>query len=65
MLQMIDAMLAQATKNRAFNAEIPLLNISIKDIIGVAEVFTSALFEFFVMIQPFEERGIKSLAIKG
>jgi len=62
---MIDAMLAQATKNRAFNAEIPLLNISIKDIIGVAEVFTSALFEFFVMIQPFEERGIKSLAIKG
>lgn len=65
MLQMIDAMLAQATKNRAFNVEIPLLNISIKDIIGVAEVFTSALFEFFVMIQPFEERGIKSLAIKG
>ena len=65
MLQMIDAMLAQATKNRAFNAEIPLLNISIKDIIGVAELFTSALFEFFVMIQPFEERGIKSLAIKG
>lgn len=65
MLQFVDSVLMQATKNRAFNAEIPLLNISIKDIIGVAELFTSALFEFFVMIQPFEERGIKSLAIKG
>ena len=65
MLQMIDAMLAQATTNNAFNVQIPLLDISIKKIIGVASVFTSALFEFFVMVPPINERKKKSLVVKG
>ena len=65
MLIMIDAMLARATKNKAFNTKIPLLDISINDMIDVASIFTSALFEFFVMVQPFEDRAIKSLSILG
>lgn len=62
---MIDAMLAQATTNKAFNVHIPLINISIKDIIGVASVFSSALFEFFVMVPPISDRKKISLLVKG
>jgi hypothetical protein len=65
MLQLVDAMLAQATANKAFDAQIPLLDISIKDILSVAEVFTNAMFQFFVMVQNFDDRATKSLVIKG
>ena len=65
MLQILDTTLAQATGNKAFDAHIPLLDTSVKDIIDFASVFTSALFEFFVMVQPFGDRGIKSLMMKG
>ena len=65
MLQIVDSMLAQATGNKAFDARIPLLDTSVKNVIGIASVFTSALFEFFVMVEPFDNRGKKSLIVKG
>ena len=65
MLQMIDTLITRATTNKAFDVNIPLLNISGKEIVGVASLFTSALFEFFVMVEPFENRRLKSLHIKG
>lgn len=65
MLQLVDATFALASGNKAFNAQIPLLNTSIKNIIRVGDVFTSALFEFFVMVEPFDDRVQKSLLIKG
>jgi hypothetical protein len=58
-------MLAQATANKAFDAQIPLLDTSIKDILSVAEVFTNAMFQFFVIVQNFDDRATKSLVIKG
>ena len=47
--------------------KLPLLNTSIKDVIGIASVFTSALFEFFVTVKPMEDRDelLKSISIKG
>ena len=65
MLQLIDSTLAQATSNTAFNARIPLLNTSVKDIVSVAAVFTNAMFEFFVTVQSFYDRATKSLVIRG
>lgn len=65
MLQLLDTILAQATNNKAFDARIPLLDTSVKSIIGISSVFTNALFKFFVMVQPFEDRETKSLLIKG
>jgi hypothetical protein len=65
MLQLVDSMLAQATANKAFDAQIPLLDISIKDILSVAEIFTNAMFQFFVIVQNFDDRATKSLVIKG
>jgi hypothetical protein len=65
MLQLVDSMLAQATANKAFDAQIPLLDTSIKDILSVAEVFTNAMFQFFVIVQNFDDRATKSLVIKG
>ena len=65
MLQILDTTLSQVTGNKAFDARIPLLDTSVKSIFGIASLFTSALFEFFVMVQPFDDRGIKSLLIKG
>lgn len=65
MLQLVDSMLAQATANKAFDAQIPLLDILVKDILSVGSVFTNAMFEFFVMVQNFDDRATKSLAIKG
>ena len=65
MLQLVDAMLAQASGNKAFDAQIPLLDTSVKSIINIGTVFTSALFEIFVQVQPFEDRASKSLTIKG
>ena len=65
MLEVVDTILAQATNNKAFNANIPLLDTSVKSVIGVASVFTNALFKFFVTVQPFEDRETKSLLIKG
>lgn len=65
MLQIVDAMLAQATSNKAFDARIPLLDTSIKNVVGISSVFASALFEFFVIVEPFEDREEKSLVIRG
>ena len=65
MLEVVDSMLAGASSNDAFDAKIPLLDVSIKEVIGLASVFTNALFEFFVMLQPFDDRKEKSLLIKG
>ena len=65
MLQIVDTMLAQASGNAAFDAQIPLLDTSVKSIISIASIFTSAMFEFFVTVQPFEERAVKSLVIRG
>lgn len=42
-----------------------LPTVPIKNIIRVGDVFTSALFEFFVMVEPFDDRVRKSLLIKG
>lgn len=67
MLRVVDNMIAQATSNQAFRVKLPLLNTSIRDVIGIASVFTSALFEFFVMVEPIEDRDelLKSFSIKG
>ena len=65
MLQIVDAMLAQATGNKAFDAQIPLLDTSVNKIISIGSVFTNAIFEYFVMVQPFEDRVDKSLIIRG
>jgi hypothetical protein len=65
MLQLVDSMLAQATGNEAFDAVIPLTDTQIKNVIGVASVLTSVLFEFFVAVKPFNDREIKSIALKG
>ena len=65
MLSLVDTILAQATGNKAFNAHIPLLDTSVKSVIGTASIFTNALYKFFVMVQPFEDRETKSLSIKG
>ena len=65
MLQIVDAMLAQVTGNKAFDAQIPLLDISVNKIISIGSVFTNAIFEYFVIVQPFEDRVSKSLIIRG
>ena len=65
MLQLVDSMLAQATGNKAFDARIPLLDTTVKNILSIGSVFTNAVFELFVMVQPFEDRATKSLIIKG
>ena len=65
MLQLVDAILTRAASNSLFNVKIPLLNTSIKDVISVASVFTDALFEFFVMVKPFDDRDTKSLLLTG
>lgn len=65
MLQIVDAMLAQATGNKAFDAQIPLLNTTVNNIISIGSIFTEALFEYFVIVQPFEDRVSKSLVIRG
>ena len=65
MLQIVDAMLAQATGNKAFDAQIPLLDTSVNKIISIGSVFTNAIFQYFVVVQPFEDRVSKSLIIRG
>lgn len=65
MLQLVDSMLAQATGSKVFNAQIPFTETTIADLIRMTSVFSSALFEFFVMVEPFDNRDIKSLAITG
>lgn len=65
MLQLVDGILAQATGNKAFDAQIPLLDIPVKRLLNIGSVFTSAMFEFFVMVVPFNDRATKSLIIKG
>jgi hypothetical protein len=65
MLQIIDTTLLQISSNKVFDAQIPLLDMSVKSLTGISSVFTNAMFEFFVMVQPFEDRGSKSLIIKG
>jgi hypothetical protein len=65
MLQIVDLMLAQTTSNKAFDVRIPFLETSIKKVTRMASVFTSALFEFFVTVEPFHDRAKKSLLIKG
>lgn len=65
MLQIVDSMLEQATSNKAFDAKIPLLDISVKSIISQAAVFSNALYEFFVAVEPFENRPSKSLVLSG
>ena len=65
MLRLVDAMLTQATSNKAFDVRVPLLDTTITKIIGMGLVFTEALYDFFVVAQPFDERGVKSLEIKG
>ncbi len=65
MLRLVDAMLAQATANKAFDVHIPLLDTSVSKVISLGSVLTDKLFEFFVIAQRFEDRGVKSLSIKG
>ena len=65
MLQIVDSMLEQATSNKAFDANIPLLDISMKSVIAQSAVFSNALYEFFVIVEPFENRPSKSLLLSG
>lgn len=65
MLQAVDSILADAVGNKAFDAKIPLLDTSFKELLSIGSVFTNAMFEFFVTVVPFEDRGTKSLIIQG
>lgn len=65
MLRLVDTMLAQASGNKAFDVHIPLLDTSVSKVISFGSVFTEALFEYFVFAQPFIDRELKSLTIKG
>ena len=65
MLRLVDTILAQASGNKAFDVVIPLLDTSFSKVISFGSVFTDALFEHFVIAQPFINRGVKSLALKG
>jgi hypothetical protein len=65
MLKLVDQLLAQATNSKVLNVQIPFTETTITDLIGMTSVFSSALFEFFVMVEPFDNRDIKSLAIIG
>ncbi len=42
------ALLSEALRNKAFEANIPFMDKSLKDILQVAKVFSNNLFEFFV-----------------
>ena len=54
----------QALQNKAFEANIPLIDISFKKIFSFAKSFNNRLFEFFVKVEEFEKRGVKSLKIE-
>jgi hypothetical protein len=58
-------MLEQAAGNKALDVRIPLIDISLKKIISYGTVFTDAFYEFFVKVEDFNDRAIKSLVING
>ena len=57
-------MLTQGLQNQAFGANIPILDTSLKKIFSFAKAFTNKLYEFFVEVEPFEKRGVKTLKIE-
>jgi hypothetical protein len=55
MLALVDAWLAQASNNKAFDVNIPLLDTSFSKVLSIASVFTDKLYEFFVKAEDFAE----------
>jgi hypothetical protein len=55
MLALVDAWLAQASNNKAFDVNIPLLNTTFSKVLSIASVFTDKLYEFFVKAEDFAE----------
>jgi hypothetical protein len=52
-------MIADAMRNKALDANIPLLDTSFSKVLKVAKVITNKLFEFFVKVEDFEDRTKK------
>eukprot|EP00957_Ditylum_brightwellii_P094568 7202667-Ditylum_brightwellii.AAC.1 len=66
LLRLAEAAIIEATRNKAFaKYNLPLLNVSPGKVLEFAKVFTERLYEFFVMVEPFEERSVKSLLFQG
>jgi hypothetical protein len=55
MLALVDAWLAQASNNKAFDVNIPLLDTTFSKVLSIASVFTDKLYEFFVKVEDFAE----------
>ena len=58
-------MIADAMRNKALDANIPLLDTSFSKVLKVAKVITTKLFEFFVKVEDFDLRAKKSLKFVG
>ena len=58
-------MIADALRNKALDARIPLLDKSFSKVLKVAKVITTKLFEFFVKAEDFDLRAKKSLKFVG
>jgi hypothetical protein len=65
MLRVIDAMFLQLSRNKAFNGQIPLLNIPVSKVISFGTIFTGAIHKYFLMAQPFNDRQTKYLTMKA
>lgn len=52
-------------RNEAFNVNVPLFDTSFAKIFSLGKVLTEKLFVFFVEVEPFDRRGVKSLTFKG
>ena len=60
-----EQMLAEATQNKAFDIRVPLLNTSLTEVFQVGKVITRELFKFFVKVEDFDDRALKSLTFAG
>jgi len=66
MLERLDEVLLDATQNSALeDTQIPLLDATLSDAIGLASTFATTLYELFVIPTPFDDREVKSLSLRG
>ena len=56
----IAVVLAEATRNEAFNVNVPLLDTSLSKVLSIGKVLTEKMFVFFVEVEAFEKRGEES-----
>jgi len=51
--------IAKASRNKAFDAQVPLLDVSFSSVFKVAKVITRSLFKFFAKVEDFDTRVLK------